>query len=100
MVIALRMPEMYQILILGGGFAGLMGALNAAAENDRHAGNGSVRLVPPSPYLTIRPRLYERHPETLRAPLAPTLGPAGITFVQAIARTGAPCERRRRSRCS
>ena len=78
---------MREILILGGGFAGLMAALNAADENDRHGGNFSVTMVSSSPYLTIRPRLYERDPETLRTPLAPTLGPAGIGFVEAFART-------------
>ena len=78
---------MHQLLILGGGFAGLMAALNAADENDRHGGNVAITMVSPSPYLTIRPRLYERDPETLRAPLAPTLDPAGIAFVEAVART-------------
>src|SRR4051794_14303800 len=78
---------MREILVLGGGFAGLMAALNAADENDRHGGNVSITMVSSSPYLTIRPRLYERDPETLRTPLAPTLGPAGIGFVEAVART-------------
>jgi NADH:ubiquinone reductase (H+-translocating) len=78
---------MYQILILGGGFAGLMAALNAADENDRHGGNVAISMVSASPYLTIRPRLYERDPETLRAPLAPTLEPAGVAFSEAIVRT-------------
>ena len=78
---------MHQLLILGGGFAGLMAALNAADESDRHGGNVAITMVSPSPYLTIRPRLYERDPETLRAPLAPTLDPAGIAFVEAVART-------------
>ena len=78
---------MHKILILGGGFAGLMAALNAADENDRHGGSVAITMVSASPYLTIRPRLYERDPETLRTPLAPTLGPAGIAFVEAVART-------------
>jgi NADH:ubiquinone reductase (H+-translocating) len=76
---------MPRLLILGGGFAGVMAALNAAAENDRHGGDIAVTLVSTTPYLTIRPRLYERAPETLRTPLAPTLEPAGITFVEATA---------------
>src|SRR5262249_50720334 len=76
---------MTRLLILGGGFAGVMAALNAADENDRHGGDITVMLVSTTPYLTIRPRLYERSPETLRAPLAPTLEPAGITFVEATA---------------
>ena len=78
---------MSRLLILGGGFAGVMAALNAADENDRHGGDIAVTLVSTTPYLTIRPRLYERAPETLRVPLAPTLEPAGIAFVEATARS-------------
>lgn len=78
---------MLRLLILGGGFAGVMAALNAIDENDRHGGDIAVTLVSTTPFLTIRPRLYERAPETLRTPLAPTLEPAGITFVEATARS-------------
>jgi len=78
---------MSRLLILGGGFAGVMAALNAANENDRYGGDIVVMLVATAPYLTIRPRLYERAPETLRAPLAPTLEPAGITFVEGSVRS-------------
>jgi NADH dehydrogenase len=78
---------MPHLLILGGGFAGVMAALNAVDENDRHGGDVAVTLVSSTPFLTIRPRLYERAPETLRTPLAPTLEPAGITFVEATARS-------------
>jgi len=78
---------MSRLLILGGGFAGVMAALNAADENDRHGGDIAVTLVSTTPYLTIRPRLYESAPETLRAPLAPTLEPAGVAFVEATARS-------------
>jgi len=78
---------MSRLLILGGGFAGVMAALNAADENDRHGGDIAVTLVSTTPYLTIRPRLYESAPETLRVPLAPTLEPAGVSFVVATARS-------------
>src|SRR6516165_1585726 len=78
---------MSRLLILGGGFAGAMAALNAADENDRHGGDIAVTLVSTTPYLTIRPRLYESAPETLRVPLAPTLEPAGVAFVEATARS-------------
>jgi NADH:quinone reductase (non-electrogenic) len=74
---------MTRLLILGGGFAGVMAALNAADENDRHGGDIAVTLISATPYLTIRPRLYESAPECLRVPLAPTLEPAGIAFVEA-----------------
>lgn len=78
---------MTRLLILGGGFAGVMAALNAADENDRHGGDIAVTLVSTTPYLTIRPRLYESTPEALRVPLPPTLEPGGIAFVEATARS-------------
>jgi NADH dehydrogenase len=78
---------MPRLLILGGGFAGVMAALNAADVNDRHGGDIAITLVSATPYLTIRPRLYERAPETLRTPLGPTLDPAGIDFVEATVRS-------------
>ncbi len=78
---------MKNILIVGGGFAGMMAALNAADEIDRHGGDIEVTLVSPTPYITIRPRLYEKDPETLRAPLLPTFEPAGVSFVEAAARS-------------
>ena len=70
---------MQNILVIGGGFAGMMAALSAADEIDQHGGDIKVTLV--SPYITIRPRLYEKNPETLHAPLLPTFEPAGVAFV-------------------
>jgi NADH:ubiquinone reductase (H+-translocating) len=74
------------ILIIGGGFAGLSAALNAIDESDRNNSNVSVTLMSPSPYITIRPRLYEKHPELMREPLAPLLSAVGVTFIEAAAR--------------
>lgn len=76
---------MEKILIIGGGFAGLSAALNAVDESDRHGGDIAVTMVSPSPYLTIRPRLYEKNPETLREPLLPVLEPAGVEFIEGTA---------------
>ena len=45
-----------------------------------------MTLVSPSPFITIRPRLYEKNPETLRAPLLPCFEPAGVAFVEGTAR--------------
>ncbi len=73
---------MKKLLIIGGGFAGLSAALNAAHEIDLHGGDIAVTLVSDSPYITIRPRLYEPSPVTLREPLAPMLDATGIDFVQ------------------
>ena len=76
---------MKKILIVGGGFAGLWAALAAKREiEEAREGNGtSVTLVSRDGYLTVRPRLYERDPETLRTPLRPVLDPVGVELVEA-----------------
>lgn len=70
------------ILVVGGGFAGLSAAAVAADEIAQNGGGQSVALVSKDGYLTIRPRLYEKDPETLRAPLRPVLAPIGVEFVE------------------
>lgn len=77
---------MKNILVIGGGFAGMLAALNAAEQIDQHGGDLAVTLVSPSPFTTMRPRLYERDPERLRVPLLPILEPTGISFVEGFAR--------------
>lgn len=74
---------MKRILVIGGGFAGLSAALVAADEIEQHGGDISVTLVSPAPYLTIRPRLYEPHPDSLREPLLPIVTPVGVEFIEA-----------------
>lgn len=66
------------IIIVGGGFAGLNAAIAA-----RRAGTAavSVSLVSPDNWLTVRPRLYESHPETLRVDLLPLLNTIGVQFI-------------------
>jgi len=71
------------IVVIGGGFAGLWAALGAARVRDRQAADFAITLVSREPYLTIRPRLYEAAPETLRVPLDPVLAPVGVGFVAA-----------------
>lgn len=73
---------MNDILILGGGFAGLSAAVNAADEIIAHGGDIKVTMVSRDDHLTIRPRLYERDPESLRAPLRPVLDPLDVSFVE------------------
>ena len=72
---------MMHILILGGGFAGLSAAVNAADEIIAQDGDIKVTLVSRDDFLTMRPRLYERDPESLRAPLRPVLDPIDVAFV-------------------
>ena len=69
-----------QLLIVGGRFAGLWAALAAAKQAADRAGGIDIRLLSPEPYLVNRPRLYERDPEALRTPLAPSLDPVGVIY--------------------
>jgi len=57
-------------------------ALSAAREIGLHGAGQSVALVSRDPYLTIRPRLYERSPRDLRTPLRPVLEHAGVSLLQ------------------
>ena len=75
---------MKEILVVGGGFAGLWASLSAADEALKHGGDIHITLFSRDEYLTIRPRLYEKNPETLRVPLRPCLDSAGIPFVRGI----------------
>lgn len=69
---------MKNIVIVGGGFAGLWAGLTAARELDRHGETVRITLATKDEYLTVRPRLYEVFSEGLRAPLRPVLAPLGI----------------------
>ncbi len=74
---------MYDLVIVGGGFAGMWAALGAAHEAIENAAEVQITVVSKDPFLTVRPRLYERNPETLRIPLAPSFEPLGIEIVEA-----------------
>ncbi|MEJ2143334.1 MAG: FAD-dependent oxidoreductase [Gammaproteobacteria bacterium] len=71
---------MKNIVIIGGGFAGVWAALGAAHQVIHNKANIKITLVSKDPYLNIRPRLYEKNPETLRTPLSPTLDPLNVQF--------------------
>ena len=77
---------MTEILVVGGGFAGMWAALAAAGEASEHSGDVNVTLASKDGYLGIRPRFYEKDPESLRVPLGPVLEPAGIALVEGAAR--------------
>ncbi|WP_329455066.1 NAD(P)/FAD-dependent oxidoreductase [Streptomyces sp. NBC_01497] len=72
---------MKDILVIGGGFAGVWSAAGAVRAA-RAAGHGGeelrVTLVSGGDDLVIRPRLYEDDPETMRVPLDRVLGPIGV----------------------
>ena len=64
------MPK--QLLIIGSGFAGVMAALAASRLRDEKGLSPSdlvITVVSRDPSMVIRPRLYERNPETMVAPL-------------------------------
>src|SRR5262245_6989548 len=67
-----RRTAMNRILIVGAGFAGMYAALSAARLRDQQGvsvDTFEIVVVAPEPRLVIRPRLYERAPETMVAPL-------------------------------
>src|ERR1700755_3553421 len=77
---------MKEILVLGGGFAGVWSAASAvlAARNGgAHASEVRVTLVSDGDDMVIRPRLYERDPARMRVPLDRVLGPIGVVRVAA-----------------
>lgn len=77
---------MKQILILGGGFAGVWtaaGATRVLRAAGRPAADIRVRVISNTDDLVIRPRLYERNPDKMRVPLDGILGPIGVDRLQA-----------------
>ncbi|MFD9287559.1 NAD(P)/FAD-dependent oxidoreductase [Streptomyces sp. NPDC060030] len=98
---------MTNILVIGGGFAGVWAAAGAV-RTAREAGDAGseirVTLVSGGDDLVVRPRLYEDKPERMRVALDRVLGPIGVKritatvvgidtdarTVEAVERTGAP----------
>src|SRR5690554_3782528 len=71
------------IIIIGAGFAGLLAALSAARLRDEKGvspNDLTITVVAPEPSLIVRPRLYERNPETMVAPLAELFEATDIDF--------------------
>ncbi|MDH3532782.1 MAG: FAD-dependent oxidoreductase [Gammaproteobacteria bacterium] len=75
---------MKTIVIVGGGFAGVWAALAAARQIDEHAASIAVLLISSDRFLTIRPRLYEANPRSLREPLHATLDPVGVAIMESV----------------
>ncbi len=73
---------MSNIVIVGGGFAGVWAAQAAAHEVIENRADIQITVVSKDSYLNIRPRLYEKDPETLRTPLAPLLHPIDVELVE------------------
>lgn len=72
-----------KIIIIGAGFAGLLAALSAARLRDEKGvspADLSITVVAPEPALIVRPRLYERDPASMTAPLDDLFAATGIEF--------------------
>src|SRR5690242_4122183 len=85
-----------RIIVLGGGFAGLIAAVGAArklAELGVAKDVVSVTVVNRDPWHAIRVRNYESDLSDLRVPLDDVLGPIGVDTVIAEVST-VDCERR------
>ncbi|MGP8298848.1 NAD(P)/FAD-dependent oxidoreductase [Streptomyces inhibens] len=88
---------MFDVLVLGGGFAGLWSAAAATRLLRAHETGPaahSVALLTPHPDLVLRPRLYQTDPARLRVPLDRVLGPVGVRRIAATA-TAVDTARRR-----
>ncbi|AGB84061.1 NADH dehydrogenase, FAD-containing subunit [Serratia sp. FGI94] len=71
-----------RILVIGAGFAGMWSALGAMRLLEQEGRTDvEVALVAPEPFLHVRPRLYEEHPEGLKAPLQALFHTAGVRFI-------------------
>ncbi len=84
---------MSQIVVVGGGFAGLWSSLAAVRELELAGGTAQVDLVSADPFLVLRPRLYEADPAQMRIDLRPTLDAAGVRLIFGVA-TGIDSVRR------
>ncbi|WP_411072511.1 NAD(P)/FAD-dependent oxidoreductase [Streptomyces sp. cmx-4-25] len=77
---------MKNILVIGGGFAGVwsaVGAVRTAREQGVDPAELQVTLVSNTDDLVIRPRLYEADPQAMRVSLDRVLGPVGIRRIAA-----------------
>lgn len=72
-----------EIIIIGAGFAGLLAALSAARLRDEKGVSPAdlkITVVAPESALVIRPRLYERDPASMAAPLGELFAATDIHF--------------------
>ncbi len=67
-----------QIVIVGAGFAGMWAALSAARLADIHQQAVDITVIAPQP----EPRFYEKHVQTLVAPLQPLFDVTGVKFLR------------------
>ena len=79
---------MKHLVIVGGGFAGVWAALQAAEVRRRaRSTKFDITLVSRDPWLTIRPRLYEDSLDDVRVPLATVFSREDVEIIEADARS-------------
>ena len=74
-----------RLVIIGAGFAGIYAALSSARLRDIQGiqpEEFEIALIAPEPTLVVRPRLYERRPETMTAPLLSVLRAVDVAYIQ------------------
>jgi NADH:quinone reductase (non-electrogenic) len=78
--------EQKQIVIAGGGFAGVWAAMGAARKLAERSAGDEVRvtLISPDDALVIRPRLYESDLNGVRVPLSEVLSPVAVEHRRAL----------------
>ncbi|WP_326601502.1 FAD-dependent oxidoreductase [Streptomyces sp. NBC_01799] len=74
---------MKDVLVIGGGFAGVWSAAGAVRATREAGEEVRVTLISGGDDLVVRPRLYEEDPESKRVPLDRVLGPIGVRRVTA-----------------
>lgn len=72
---------MKQILIIGGGFAGLWSAASAVRQLEALGETASITLINPDPWHSIRVRNYEDDLSDTRVGLATVLDPIGVRLL-------------------
>ncbi|MBI0331300.1 NAD(P)/FAD-dependent oxidoreductase [Burkholderia plantarii] len=71
-----------RIVVIGAGFAGMWSALGAARLLDGHSRTDvEIVVIAPEPVLHVRPRLYEKNPGAMKAPLLALFDAVGVKFV-------------------
>lgn len=74
---------MCDVVVIGGGFAGVWSAAAAQCIADQASAELSVTLIAPGHDLVIRPRLYEADPQQMTVPLDGVLEPIGVGHLKA-----------------
>jgi NADH dehydrogenase len=71
------------VLIVGGGFAGIWAAMAAARVRNNQNADLTISVLDPGDDLVIRPRLYEANPSMMRVPFDRILGPIEVNRYRA-----------------